>query len=108
MWCISKLCTPNIYNGPVQTLNQKPSDINFKQMFFSIKLDAVVKCLNKEFKSLKIKIALTDIKDQIRQIEAKDRIRQLEAEDRRKSDDSEKKPSEPADKKRRRPLRSQT
>ena len=83
-------CETFIYNGPVHILEKEPSDIIEEQICFSIKMNAVRRCLT-NFNRLNIMITIKNINDQ------------MEGEDHGESDDSEKKPTA---KKRRRSMRS--
>ena len=54
-----------IYEGPVHTLDKKQNDIIGKQNCFSIKLDAVLRCLYKNSNCLKVMIKIKNVKNQI-------------------------------------------
>ena len=81
-----------IYEGPVHTLDKKQNDIIDKDNCFSIKLDAIVRCLN-NLKCLNIMIT---IKNQIEMnFEESDESKSGESDDSEdeESDESEKKPT---------------
>ena len=81
-----------IYEGPVHTLDKKQNDIVDKENCFSIKLDAVVRCLN-NLKGLNIMIT---IKNQIEMnFEESDESKSGQSDDSedQESDESEKKPT---------------
>ena len=81
-----------IYEGPVHTLDKKHNDIIGKDNCFSIKLDAVLRCLN-NLKCLNIMIT---IKNQIEMnFEESDESKSGESDDSedKESDESEKKPT---------------
>ena len=73
-------CETFNYNGPVHTLEKGQSDIIDDQICFSIKLNAVKRCLVNNC-CLYIMMTIKNLKDQI------------EGEEREKSDDSDKKPT---------------
>ena len=74
------LCESFIYNGLVHTLEKEQSDIIDEQICFSIKLNAVRRCLN-NINCLNIVITIKNLNDQ------------MEGEDHGESDDSEEKPT---------------
>ena len=76
------------YDGPVHTLDKIQNDIIEKENCFSIKLDAIKRCLSKNSKSINIIITIKSFKDQIfgESSESDD------SED-EESDESEKKPT---------------
>ena len=73
-------CETFNYSGPVHTLEKEQSDIIDDQICFSIKLNAVKRCLVNN-KCLNIVVIIKNLKDQI------------EGEVRGESDDSEEKPT---------------
>ena len=80
------------YNGPVHTLDKKQNDIIDKETCFSIKLDAVIRCLN-NIKCLNVMIT---IKNQTEMnFEESDESKTGESDDSedKESDESEKKPT---------------
>merc|ERR1712110_1369446 len=52
-----------IYNGPVHTLEKEPCDIIDRQICFSIKLNAIKRCLTNNSKSIDIMITIKNVKD---------------------------------------------
>ena len=75
------LCESFIYNGLVHTLEKEQSDIIDEQTCFSIKLNAVRRCVANNSRTIDIMITIKKVKDQI------------EDEDQGESDDSEEKPT---------------
>ena len=85
-----------IYEGPVHTLDKKQNDIIGKENCFSIKLDAVLRCLYKNLDCLNVMIKIENVKDQIfgksSESDNSESEESNDSED-KESDESEKKPT---------------
>ena len=84
------------YNGPVHTLDKEQNDIIDKHNCFSIKLDAVVRCLYKNLDCLHVMIKIKNVKNQVfGESSESDNSKSEESDESedKESDESEKKPT---------------
>ena len=89
------------YNGPVHTLDKNQNEISDKHNCFSIRLDAVLRCLYKNLDCLNVMIKIKNVKDQIfgKSSESDNSESKESSSESEESDDSEDQESDESEKK---------